>query len=133
MSAISEAKAQLTNYANYGFYKELVDTQYQTIDANIFTRNNIDDHFNSIMAILSDGIETNYVQNMMIHLIFTDGVDCELTITEYLFSLMFFTLPLEVGEKIDSDKLFYVEDITQKEICRYIDDKFPLWIEPCRK
>ena len=117
-------KSQLINYTNYGFYRELVDNQYQTIDANIFTRNNIDDHFNNIMAILSDGIETEYVQNMIIHLIFTDGVDCELTICEYLFSLMFFTLPLEVGNSIDSDKLFYVEDITQKEICRYIDNKF---------
>ena len=124
MSTVSEAKEKLKNYANYGFYKELVDTQYQTIDANIFTRNNIDDHFNSIMAILSDAIDTEYVQNMMIHLIFTDGIDCELLISEYLFFLMFITLPLEVGEKIDSDKLFYVEDITQKEICKYIDDKF---------
>lgn len=61
---------------------------------------------------------------MMIHLIFIDGVEVDLTICEYLFNLMVFVLPLEAGEKIDSDKLFWVEDITEDAIGKYINDKF---------
>lgn len=142
---VQSAKSQLSNYEAYGFYRELVDTQYQVIDAHIYTHNNINDHFDNIMNILSDGIETDYVQNMMIHIIFTDGVECDVTICEYLFALIFFTLPLAVKESvgdysyringynkemaeeecsINSDKLFYVTDITQKAICKFIDNKF---------
>ena len=117
-------KEQLRNLENYGFYKDLVENGSMDIDAHLFTRRNIDDHFNSLLAILSDGIETEYVQRMMIHLIFTDGEYADLTIFEYMFCLMFFALPLEAGESIDSDKIFWVQDITQDEICKYINNKF---------
>ena len=117
-------KEQLRNLDNYGFYQELVENGRMDVDAHLFTRRNIDDHFNSILAILSDGIETEYVQRMLIHLMFTDGEYADLTITEYMFCLMFFTLPLEAGEEIDSDKLFWVNDLTQDDICKYINDKF---------
>ena len=85
-------KEQLRNLDNYGFYQELVENGRMDVDAHLFTRRNIDDHFNSILAILSDGIETEYVQRMLIHLMFTDGEYADLTITEYMFCLMFFTL-----------------------------------------
>ena len=124
MAVTKAQKEQLTNYASYGFYEDLAKDGYMEVDAHIFTRRNIDDHFNSITAILSDGIETEYVQRMMVHLIFTDGEYVDLTITEYMFCLMFFTLPLEAGQEIDSDKLFWVQDITQDEICEYINNKF---------
>ena len=117
-------KDQLCNIENYGYYKDLVENGNMTVDAHLFTRRNIDDHFNSILNILSDGIETEYVQRMMVHLIFTDGEYADLTIFEYMFCLMFFTLPLEAGEEIDSDKIFWVQDITQDEICKYINNKF---------
>ena len=117
-------KEQLCNFGNYGIYKDLVINGNMTIDANLFSRRNIDDHFNEILSILRDGIETEYVQRMMIHLIFTDGEYADLTIFEYMFCLMFFTLPLEAGESIDSDKLFWVTDITQDDICAYINNKF---------
>ena len=124
MAVTKAQKEQLNNFTAYGFYRELVENGVQSVDAHIFTRKNIDDHFNSIIAILSDGIETEYVQRMMVHLIFTDGEYADLTIAEYMFCLMFFTLPLEAGQEIDSDKLFWVQDITQDEICKYINNKF---------
>jgi hypothetical protein len=109
---------------NYGIYSTLLSKGKMDIDANMFSRRNIDDHFNYIINLLSDGIETEQVQRMMINLKFVDGVNVELTIFEYLFNLMFYTLPLEAGEKIDSDKLFWCEDITEEAIGKYINDKF---------
>ena len=109
---------------NYGIYSVLLDKGKMDVDANILTRRNIDDHFQCIINILSDGIETEQVQRMMINLKFVDGVNVDLTIFEYLFNLMVYTLPLEAGEKIDSDKLFWCEDITEDIIGDYINEKF---------
>lgn len=109
---------------NYGMYSELILKGKIDIDCSIFTRLNIDHHFQSIVNILSDGIETEQVQRMIVNLKFVDGVNVELTIFEYLFNLMVYTLPLEAGEKIDSDKLFWCEDITEEVIGEYINDKF---------
>ena len=114
----------LSNEKEYGIYNELIKNGYMTIDTHIFTRDNIDNHFNNIINILSDGIETKQVQTMMIHLVFTDNKNVELTIFEYLFNLMMFVLPLEAEDIIDSDKLFWCEDITEDIIAEYINNKF---------
>ena len=109
---------------NYGMYATLLNKGKMDVDANIFTRRNIDDHFQAIVNILSDGIETEQVQRMMLNVKFVDGVNVDLTIFEYLFNLMVYTLPLEAGEKIDSDKLFWCEDISEDIIGEYINEKF---------
>lgn len=111
----------LINRENYGMYLELVDKGYITINAKDFTADNIEQHFNSIANILDDGIEDEAVHRMFIHLIFTDGEDVEFNIFHYLFNLMFYPIILRAGAEIDSTKIWFYEDITQKSIKSWID------------
>ncbi len=108
----------------HGVYKELVETGHQFIDVKDINKYNIDDHFNNIIAILQDGIETEWVQSMMVTILFTDGIDLDLSIFDYIFNLMFWHLVVDVDKPIESIHLFFEEDITKKGIKQYMDDIF---------
>lgn len=108
----------------HGSYKELVETGTQTIYTKEINSSNIDTHFNECIAILQDGVETPFVQNMMLHIIFTDDIDIHLSLFDYIFNLMFWHLVVNVGEEIKSHHLFFYEDITKRNIKEYIDNIF---------
>ena len=114
---------ELVNTENYGFYIDLVKNGYQVIDTNDLNDENIDTHFNNIIAILNDGIEDEKVANFKIHIIFPDD-ELDLYIIQYMFNLMFWSLIVCTGRKIMSYNLFFEEVITKKEIKKYIDDQF---------
>ena len=108
----------------HGPYKELVETGFQTIKSEDLNKNNIDDHFNAIIAILQDGIETEFVQNMFIKVIFVDGIDLDLSIFDYVFNLMFWHLIVDVDKKVESIHLFFYEDISKRNIKEYMDNVY---------
>ena len=53
---------------NYGYYLELAQTGYQTVYTKDITNDNIEEHFYNILNILSDGIETEEVQNIRLYI-----------------------------------------------------------------
>lgn len=109
---------------NYGEYSKLLDDGRYTVETKNITEDNVWDHFQSVINILNDGIELEYVQNLFITVIFTDGVDVDLTIFDYAFNLAFWQLPLKAGEQIDSLKLVFFDDVTKSNIKKYIDQIF---------
>lgn len=111
-------------------YKDLCETEKQTIYTKDITNENINRHFYSIINILKDGIETPEVQSMMITVIFEDDVDVELSIFDYMYNLMFWQLRTSINKPITSLYLFFFEDITKKAIKSYIDNTF---VDPYRK
>ena len=67
------------NYKDqYYPYKDLVETGRQTVYTKDINKDNIDIHFNSILNILKDGIETQEVQSMMIHVVFQNDKELDL-------------------------------------------------------
>lgn len=114
----------LQNYQNYGPYAPLVQNgimEIKTVDLN---RENVDYHIRSIANIFADGIETDQIRHMKINVTFADSVGLNLTISDYLFNLIFWILPLSVREQITSDFLFFEENFTQGSIKEYIDSLF---------
>ena len=83
-------------------YKDLCETEKQTIYTKDITNENINRHFYSIINILKDGIETPEVQSMMITVIFEDDVDVELSIFDYMYNLMFWQLRTSINKPITS-------------------------------
>ncbi|MBR1987826.1 MAG: hypothetical protein IKA36_02180 [Clostridia bacterium] len=73
---------------------------------------------------MRDGIETKECQSMKIRVIFADNRKVTLSIFEYWFNLIFWTLPVEVGERITSKYFFNTRDITKRSIKKYIDELF---------
>ena len=114
----------LVNMENYGFYQDLVKKGKIKIYTKDIDKSNIDAHFKCILNILSDGIELTEVHKMIISVIFTDGLDIDLTIFDYTFNLILWSLPVNVDDTLDSLKLFWAEDITKDAIKEYIDHVF---------
>lgn len=111
-------------------YEELVNTGHQIIYTKDFDANNVDTHFNAIINILKDGIETDQVQNMMITVVFCNKTVIDLSIFDYCINLMFWGLFAKVNQPILDIHLVWFENITKKAIKEYIDNNF---IEQYRK
>ena len=108
----------------YFMYKDLVETGYQTIKTKDINRSNIDNYFYGLITIAKDYIETPEIRRMMIQFIFEDKVDVELSLFDSVFNIMMWYMPIGVGAKIYSVLLFFPENITRKEIKKYIDNTF---------
>ncbi len=108
----------------YGMYKDLVEKGIMDVYTKDINDSNVDLNFKNIINILSDGIETDWVQNMKLIIHFEDNVEVTLTIMDYLFNLMFWCLITCTGRKIESKHLFYEEAITKSSIKNYIDKNF---------
>lgn len=114
----------MNNFENYGIYVDLVKNGYIEIYTKDLNKNNINDHFIWIMNIMKDGIETDKCQSMKVRVTFTDGVSLTLSVFEYWFNLIFWTLPSESNMEISSYYLFDTRAITKSSIKNYIDDLF---------
>lgn len=115
----------ITEITNYGIYDSLWNYGYSEIDTNTINEENLDVHFYSILNILRDGIETDKIQKSKIKVNFADGISIRLSIFDYWFNLIFWTIPIETQQPITSKFLFFFEHgITKKTIKSYIDNLF---------
>lgn len=105
-------------------YKDLCETGRQTINTKDITAENINTYFYSALNILRDGIETFEVQSMQFHVIFQDKEECDLSIFDFVFNIMFWQLNTGTNEPITSDHIVFFEDMTRKNIKTYIDKIF---------
>ena len=111
--------------SNYHYpYEDLCNTGHQTIYTKDLNQDNINDHFNSIINILKDGIETPEVQSMMLHVVFENDTDLDLSIFDYAINLMFWQFCTIVHHPIWDVHIVFPEDITKKYIKEYIDNIF---------
>lgn len=114
----------LDNMQNYGYYKTLVETGTQAINTKDINNLNIDMHWNNIISILDDGIETDFVRSMRIIVTFTDNETVSLNIFQYMYNLMFWCLIVCAGNEIASRYLFFEKVINKGNIKKYIDTNF---------
>ena len=111
--------------SNYHYpYEDLCNTGHQTIYTKDLNQDNINNHFNSIINILKDGIETPEVQSMMLHIVFENDTDLDLSIFDYTINLMFWQFCTIVHHPIWDVHIVFPEDITKKYIKEYIDNIF---------
>lgn len=108
----------------YFIYKDLVETGRQIVYTKDIKKENIDMHFNAIINIMKDGIETPWVQSMMINVIFEDDIDVNLSLFDYMYNVMMWQLRTAMNKPILSIHLFFPEDITRKVVKEYIDNVF---------
>ena len=114
----------LENWQNYGAYVPLVKDGSTQVYTGDLTKENLNNHFYSILNIMRDGIETEFVQHMAINIQFIDNVDVTLSIFDYFLNLIMWNLPLNVETKITSNFLFFQDKFNRNAIKDYIDDKF---------
>ena len=105
-------------------YKDLCENGYQVIQTKDLNQGNIDNHFYSIINILKDGIETDEIRHMMIHVEFQNDTDLDFVIFDYVINLMFWGLCTAVDHPIWDIHAVFFEDITKRSIKEYIDNIF---------
>lgn len=113
----------LPNIENYGYYKELAQTGYQVIRTSDLNDDNIDQHFDNILAILDDGIETDFVQHMKVHVIFGHG-ECDFYIMQYMYNLIFWPLITRSHKEIDTKHIIFEPIVKTDWMLKYINKFF---------
>ena len=111
---------------NYGVYAPLVQNGRMDIYTKDLCEENIDDHFKWIINILNDAIETEEVRRIKIRIHYADNKQVTMTIIDYMYNLMMWSIIVCSGQKITS---FYqwntmLEPVTKRSIKKYIDNKF---------
>ncbi len=114
----------LENFNNYGPYAELVQNGKMIVDVSTINIDNYNNHLKSILNILRDGIETEFVQSTFITVDFGNGNIADLTIIDYFFNLVMWYLMVRTMEPINPQHLFFDEAITKNTIKKYIDNHF---------
>ena len=112
------------NIRNYGEYYELISFGRKEINTKDITLENCNQHLQCILNILRDGIEDDFIHMAKVTVHFTDGVTVNLSIFDYVFNLIFWTLPLSVHDELTSEYLFFEENLTKNSIKEYIDTRF---------
>jgi hypothetical protein len=105
-------------------YKDLCETGHQVIETKDLNKDNIDQHFYSIINILKDGIETEEVRRMMLTVNFENNTSLDFSIFDYCINLMFWNLCTSVNRPIWDIHTVFFEDITKRAIKEYIDNIF---------
>ena len=109
---------------NYRHLQPLFEQGYQVIYTKDINDSNIDEYFEDCIDILSDGIETPYVQGMKIQFIFTDGEAVTLSLMDSLFNFLMWPLITCTHREISSRYLYFEEAISKSSIKKYIDQNF---------
>lgn len=108
------------NYYDYSSYIEKNQTQMQ-IEVSSLSISNIDDHISGIYNILKDGIETDYVKNTKIKVIWNESLWCNLTVIDYWYNLFMWSMVLKLNNPITPNMIFYDETLKKKDIKLFID------------
>lgn len=109
---------------NYSIYADVITKGKATVYTKDITKENWEVHYNSILNILRDGVESDVVKYNFIEIIFDCGESVELTIPDYWYNLIMWYIIVTVGQRIQPKHLFFDEAITRRTIKKYIDKFF---------
>ena len=115
----------LKNYNNYYIYAVLAKNGSITIPVSSIDINTWEYHYNGILNIMKDGIETDYVQNLFITVDFGDGDTIDLSIMDYYINIILWYIIVYIGEPIEPKHLFFHYNGTvSDDIKNFVDDNF---------
>ena len=105
-------------------YEELCTKGTQTVHTKDINSSNINDYFYGIINILKDGIYLDGVQSMMVHVVFEDGEEVDLSIFDFLYNIMFWCLNVNINKPITTMNFIFPDDMTKSFISTYINNIF---------
>ena len=108
---------------NYGPYSTLIDNKSIIIENTSINAQTWETHFVSILNIMRDGIETEYMRNVFVTIRF-DVIDVDLSIADYWFNLMMWQLIVKSGKEIRPKHIIFEHGITRRLIKNFIDTEF---------
>ena len=117
----------LENTNNYYIYTKLVKTGKQIIKADSINISNWRNHYDGILNIMKDGIETTEVQNMFVTVDFGNDETVDLAVPDYFFNLILWYSIIALGdETIKPYHVVFLKYTTSKDVKKFIDRFFIL-------
>ena len=116
----------LDNFSNYFKFEPLVRTGNLTLYTEEINHSNWKEYYYGCYNIMRDGIETTFIQKSKVDIVFPDGMQCKLTIPDLYFNLIMWYMIIEANRTVDSEHLFFDENITKDSIKNYVDTNFIL-------
>lgn len=112
----------MKHYKNYHTYADAVREQTNmSVYVPDITADNIEDHIQGIYAILKDGIETDYVHNLMVNVSWGGDIECDLYVIDYWFSLFMWKMILKDGQRVEPKHIFYSKELKKHHITDYVN------------
>lgn len=112
---------QFTHPENYWIYQPITNREIVSIDSRSIDISNWQNHYDAILNLLRDGIETDEIHKGIISVTFADDITVELYIVDYIINLMMWNMLIRTGMVIESRHIFFDNEITQDTIKKYID------------
>lgn len=109
---------------NYGPYREFVETGKMKIDVRDINNSNYNIHFESILNIMRDSIETDFIREHFITIYFNDTEYIELTIIDYYFNLILWYVIIVTDNKVTPKHIVFEEELPRWYLKKYIDEFF---------
>ena len=112
----------LQNYENYYALAPFIRNGDITIHSDDITNETWNGYYYGALNIMKDGIETEFVQKGKLTVVFPNGKRCRLTIIDLYFNLIMWHMLVRVGNRIESQYLFFNEATTGNAIKNFIDN-----------
>ena len=120
-TAVAVEVESLNHPENYGIYEPIRYGEMVTIHTSSITKETWASHYNSVLNLFKDGIETDLVQGGFVHVIFSDGIELELTLEDYQLNLIMWTMLIRTDIPICGYHVFFSKEIKKDTIKNYID------------
>ena len=107
MEFLWDTKDALVNYKNYYIYADAIMNKEPLLEVYVteIRTDNIDDHVDAIFAILKDGIESDDIHNLKVHVSW-ENASCSISIVDYWFSLIMWDMLLKTDQPIRPKHIF---------------------------
>lgn len=108
---------------NYGVYSSLIENRSIVIENTSINKDTWKYHFDAILNIIRDGIETEYMRNVFVTIRFKE-IDVDLSIPDYYFNLTMWYLIVNSNQEIRPCHIIFEPGITRRVIKNFIDRNF---------
>ena len=115
------AETGLVYPENYGPYAAIANGEHFTLVTDSLTMQNWNEHYDSLLNLLKDGIHSDYVHQILVTVQFHDGISLELSIFDYYLNLIMWYILVASGTPICGKHVFFNDEITQNSIKNYVD------------
>lgn len=118
---LADPSNRLVHPENYGVYAGIVNGEKLNISVNDLTKDNWPSHYNSVLNLFKDGIETEAIQKCFITITFADNSKLDLSLADYLLNLIMWRMLIRTNIPIMPNHIFFVDEIKKDSIKDYID------------
>lgn len=107
---------------NYWIYKDLITTKKISINTDDINKGNWGLHFQSILNIMLDAIETPLVKEIKINVVFgKPEINCNFVIVDYWYNLIMWSTLVSSNQEIKPNNIFFNKTFKAIDIKRFLD------------